>query len=192
MTRKLVVETAKGDSPVLEEVEAHDEAQLQERLKQQPDLLPLAELGLGGPALVVGRETPLASGKIDLVLLGNGGDLCIVEFKTGPSNPDFRSCIAQLLDYGSDLWKLSLDEFEAQVAARYFRSDRCPPGAPGAGGDSLAAAAQACWGKPSEDDAVDWREQLISSTTFPLWTPSSAPSPRSPTRRSTSWTISKR
>jgi V/A-type H+-transporting ATPase subunit A len=31
-----------------------------------------------------------------------------------------------------------------------------------------------------------------SSTTFPLWTPSSAPSPRSPTKRCTSWTISKR
>lgn len=67
---------------MLEEVKAHDEAQLQELLKAHPELLPLEDLGLAAPALVVGRESVLASGRIDLVLLANGGELVIVEFKT--------------------------------------------------------------------------------------------------------------
>ena len=50
-----------------------------------PELLPLEELGLIGPAVVVGRESALDSGRVDLVLLGNGGDLALVEFKTGPT-----------------------------------------------------------------------------------------------------------
>lgn len=61
------------------------------------------DLGLVGPAVVVGRESSLDSGPVDLVLLGNGGDLALVEFKTGPQNPDFREYLAQLLDYGSAL-----------------------------------------------------------------------------------------
>ena len=46
-----------------------------------------------------------------IVWLGNGGDLALVEFKTGPGEPDFRECLAQLLDYGSDLWEMTLEEF---------------------------------------------------------------------------------
>ena len=111
--RKLVVMQRDGSQPVLEEVEARDEAQLQVLLRDRPDLLPFSELGLAEPIVVVGKETPLPSGFVDLVVLGHGGDLCIVEFKTGPSNPDFRAVIAQLLDYGSDLWQMGVDDFES-------------------------------------------------------------------------------
>ncbi len=52
MGRKMLVELAGGNSPILEEVAAHDEAQLQEMLKQHPELLPLEELGLAPPAVV--------------------------------------------------------------------------------------------------------------------------------------------
>lgn len=158
MPRKLVAELDDGGTPVLEEVPADDELQLQERLKAHPDLLPLEEVGLVGPAVVVGRESRLDSGRIDLVLLGNGGDLALIEFKTGPQNPDFRECLAQLLDYGSDLWGMSLEDFESRVAQAYFRSAHCPSGsvAPGASLDDVVAAA---WGEAPQD-AVDWRERL--------------------------------
>jgi len=101
---------------------------LQEQLKLHPQLLPLDELGLVGPAVVVGRESSLESGKVDLVLLGNGGELALIEFKTGPQNTDFRACLAQLLDYGSDLWGMSLEEFQTRVAEGYFKSPHCPSG----------------------------------------------------------------
>jgi hypothetical protein len=109
---------------MLIEVGAHDEAQLQERMKATPELLPLDDLGMSGTALVVGRETQLASGAVDLLMVSRGGDVLVVEFKTGPQNPDFRAALAQVLDYGSDLWGLSYEEFEQSVALRYFKSKR--------------------------------------------------------------------
>jgi len=160
MGRKIIVTTPAGQLPVLEEVKAHDEAQLQELLKAHPELLPLEDLGLAAPALVIGRESVLDSGRIDLVLLANGGELVLVEFKTGPQNPDFRECLAQLLDYGSDLWGMTLEDFDTRVARRYFSGPHFPqdelPAPP-----SLEAAATKMWGG-EQADAVDWRERLQS------------------------------
>jgi hypothetical protein len=160
MGRKIIVTSPTGQLPVLEEVQARDEVQLQEMLKAHPDLLPLEDLGLAAPALVVGIESVLDSGRIDLVLLTNGGELVLVEFKTGPQNPDFRECMAQLLDYGSDLWRMTLDDFDTRVARKYFsgshflRNELPPP-------PSLEVAAARIWGD-QEVDAVDWRERLQS------------------------------
>lgn len=158
MGRKLVVELADGTRQFLEQVPAENELQLQEQLKRYPELLPLGELGLVGPAVVVGRESILDSGRVDLVLLGNGGDLALVEFKTGPQNPDFRDCLAQLLDYGSDLWGMSLEDFETRVALQYFNGPHCPPGTLLAG-SSLEQVLTSAWGT-AVDDPVDWRERL--------------------------------
>ena len=139
MARKLVIQLPDGSRPVLEQVPAEHELQLQEQLKLHPELLPLDELGLVGPAVVVGRESGLDSGRVDLVLLGHGGDLALVEFKTGPQNPDFRECLAQLLDYGSDLWGMTVEEFEARVARPYFTGLHCSPATvpPGAALDEV-------------------------------------------------------
>ncbi len=145
---------------LLEEVKAHDEAQLQELLKAHPELLPLEDLGLASPALVVGRESVLDSGRIDLVLLANGGELVLVEFKTGPQNPDFRECLAQLLDYGSDLWGMTLEDFDTRVARKYFSGPHFPKDALPAP-SSLEGAATQAWGG-GQADAVDWRERLQS------------------------------
>jgi len=131
---------------------------LQEQLKLHPQLLPLDELGLVGPAVVVGRESSLESGKVDLVLLGNGGELALIEFKTGPQNTDFRACLAQLLDYGSDLWGMSLEEFQTRVAEGYFKSPHCPSGSVPTGA-SLDQVVTKAWGT-GVDDAIDWRDRL--------------------------------
>lgn len=160
MGRKLIVDTPDGQRPVLEQAPAADELQLQERLKAHPNLLPLEELGLVGPALVLGRESQLDSGRVDLVLLGNGGDLALVELKTGPQNSDFRACLAQLLDYGSDLWQLSLEEFEARVVVPYLTSRHAAHGA-GAPKMTLDRLVAETWSRPI-DDAVDWRERLTT------------------------------
>jgi hypothetical protein len=133
-----------GDTQLIE-VAAHDELQLQNRLKQSPDLLPVDELGLREPLMVVGRETTLASGSVDLLAVTPDGELLVIEFKTGPQNPDFRAALAQLLDYGSDMWKMTVDEFEAGVAVRYFLGNHCPSNAPTKGATTLQAAASATW-----------------------------------------------
>src|SRR6058998_2529108 len=108
--RKLVVLREDKYEAVLEEILAPDEQNLHDRLRLSPGLLPIEDLELDGPLLVVGQEVSLASGRIDLVGLSRSGDILLVEFKTGPQNPDFRHVLAQLVDYGSDLWEQSLDE----------------------------------------------------------------------------------
>ena len=56
-----------------------------------------------GTGVVIGRESALAAGYADLVLVDESGQLCIVEVKNA-GNPDTRRVVAQLLDYASSLW----------------------------------------------------------------------------------------
>lgn len=151
--------TKDGSRPVLTEVLADDEAQLQELMKENPDLLPVEEFGMVGPLMVVGRETTLPSGAVDLLGVTRSGELLLIEFKTGPQNSDFRHVLAQLLDYGSDLWRMSYEEFESTVANRYFSSGRCQD-ARLQGKDTLDEAAWAIWPDLSEEEVVLFREQL--------------------------------
>ncbi len=126
MPRKMIAMRGDDETPsLLTEVLAENELQLQEQLKNNPDLLPVEEFGINGPLMVVGRETQLPSGAADLIALARGGEVMIVEFKIGPQNADFRRVVAQLLDYGSDLWQMSIEDFQSTVARRYFESDHC-------------------------------------------------------------------
>jgi hypothetical protein len=123
--RRVLVRTLDGLALDLAETPAPNEEHLQEVMKDHPNLLPIDDLGISGPLLVVGRETTLASGSIDLLGVVPSGDVVLIEFKTGPQNPDFRHALAQLIDYGSDLWGSSLEEFDSLVR-RYLSGDRCP------------------------------------------------------------------
>ena len=154
-----MVQREDGSSPVLTEVLADDEAQLQELMKENPDLLPIEEFGMMAPLIVVGRETTLPSGSVDLIGVSRSGDLLLIEFKTGPQNSDFRHVLAQLLDYGSDLWRMSYKEFENTVPKRYFSSERCYDDRL-RGKGSLDEAASAVWPDLSEEEMEFFRDQL--------------------------------
>lgn len=127
MPRRVLVEQS-GEFFDLVEGPAPNEHHLQEVIKTNPQLIPSDDLGLDGDLLVVGRETTLASGAIDLLCLARSGDLILVEFKTGPQNPDFRHALAQLIDYGSDLWRLTLEDFDRGVVQRYLGGSHVVPG----------------------------------------------------------------
>jgi hypothetical protein len=132
------------------EVPARCEEDLQEIVKLHPQLIPADDLGLDGDLLVVGRETSLASGAIDLLCLARSGDLVLIEFKTGPQNPDFRAALAQLIDYGSDLWGMTLADFDNGVVQRYLSGRHVSPGFEGLG--SLAEAiAKADWDQGKDE-----------------------------------------
>lgn len=161
MARKMMVYRPDGTTSLLTETSAGNEADLQETMKRSPDLLPVDEFGMTGPLLVVGRETTLKSGYVDLACLARGGELLIIEFKTGPQNPDFRHALAQLLDYGSDLWGLSYDEFESTVAARYFANEHCKD-SQFKGQTSIDAAARTLWPDLTDEEAALLRERLTA------------------------------
>ncbi|WP_328327621.1 hypothetical protein OHA70_01405 [Kribbella sp. NBC_00382] len=119
MPRRVLAQGPDGSFDLVE-VPAESEKALQEIVKLNPQLIPSDDLGLDGDLLVVGRETSLASGAIDLLCLARSGDLVLIEFKTGPQNPDFRAALAQLIDYGSDLWGMTLTDFDNGVVQRYL------------------------------------------------------------------------
>lgn len=152
MPRRVLVRRS-DESFNLVEVKAPDERSLQEVIKANPQLIPSDDLGLDGDLLVVGRETTLASGAIDLLLLARSGDLVLVEFKTGPQNPDFRHALAQVIDYGSDLWRLSVEDFDRGVVQRYLAGAHVVSGFKTAN-DLSAAIALTDWGLDAEGRAA--------------------------------------
>ncbi|WP_329001218.1 hypothetical protein OHA18_43070 [Kribbella sp. NBC_00709] len=159
MGRKFVVLREDGTEVVLEEVVAPDEQHLHDRFRRSPGLLPIEDMDLDGPLLVVGQEVSLASGRIDLVGLTRSGDLLLVEFKTGPQNPDFRHVLAQLVDYGSDLWRQSLDEFDNTVVRRYLTSQYCTDPLM-SGARSLDDARRAIWPTMQESEIDQFQTRL--------------------------------
>lgn len=158
MPRKMIVQVD-GRAVPLEETKAENELELQALVKNNPDLLPIEEFGMTGPLLVVGRETTLPSGAVDLVAIARSGEILVIEFKTGPENSDFRRVLAQLLDYGSDLWSLTFDEFEVSVATRYYSSHYCEDSRL-RNLESIDSAARAIWTDATDDEMLTLRERI--------------------------------
>ena len=161
MPRKMIVTQPKSPAAVLSEEAADDEAELQHLLKDNPELLAVEEFGLTGPLMVVGEETSLPSGAVDIVGLTRDGAVVVLEFKTGPQNPDFRHAIAQLLDYGSDLWRMTIEEFESAVVARYLGSDRCRT-TNLKGAQSLDEAAMRIWPDMTEEERSGFKDHVAT------------------------------
>ncbi len=160
MPRKMIIVRDDGQmSTLLTETEVENELQLQEQLKQTPDLLPVDEWGMTGPLLVIGRETQLASGAADLLAIARSGELLIIEFKTGPQNADFRRVLAQLIDYGAALWQITYEELEETVARPFFASAHCTDRT-FRGTTSLEHAAQLLWPDRSEEERARFGERL--------------------------------
>lgn len=101
MTRQVMVFWG-DDRRALTEVTV-PEKDLQTHMQTNHHLLPLSLLGIAGSITASATEVRSPAGRIDLVAVTAAGDVVIVEFKTGPANPDFRHVIGQLIDYGAGL-----------------------------------------------------------------------------------------
>jgi hypothetical protein len=121
----MIVEVSGRTTARLHEVRVPIERELQKVMKDNPELLPTDELGFEREVLLVGRETALPSGKPDLLAVSETGELLVIEMKRGPENSDFRRALAQLIDYGSDLWRMPLERFAGDIAVPYFGSKHC-------------------------------------------------------------------
>jgi hypothetical protein len=160
VARRILIRS--DDSVELMERDADNEFELQEVLRRAPNLVPVDDLGLDGPMMVVGRETALPSGRVDLLGLTPAGDVLVIEFKTGPNNPDYRHALAQLLDYGADLWRMDLEEFDTTVTMSYLQTKHCPASDPARDSPSLREAAHRTWPNLL-DDQLDAFEQRIAA-----------------------------
>ena len=167
MPRKILVTGGSAGAIDLVEVAASNEHELQEILRANPQLIPAEDLGLSGDLLVVGRETRLVSGAIDLLCLSRTGELLIIEFKTGPKNPDFRHALAQVIDYGSDIWMLGdWTSFDQGVVHRYLNSQYVEPKYKSCA--DLREAVTLAWALPQDewDSLTDRLDQVIKKGDF--------------------------
>jgi hypothetical protein len=102
-----------GDEHAVGESSVPTEAVLHGVLRRNPELVPATDLGFGR-MVTIGFETNLVSGAADLILMDNGGRLCLVEVKK-EGNTDTRRVVAQVMDYAAALWGMTLEQFERDV-----------------------------------------------------------------------------
>lgn len=111
----IIVTTGGRDARRLQASELPNERFLQGYVVDNPESLPLDELGEDLRFVVLAKEMPTASGPIDAVGIDQHGDVYLVETKLF-RNPDKRRVLAQVLDYGAALWA-------AQGGESSFRGD---------------------------------------------------------------------
>ena len=86
------------------------ENKLQAYIYDNPESIPLYDIKDDIRLLILAREFGTTSGPIDAVGIDGDGQLYLVETKLY-KNPDKRTVVAQVLDYGASLWK-SLNDFD--------------------------------------------------------------------------------
>lgn len=84
------------------------EDKLQEYIYQNPESIPLYDVKEDVKLLILAREFNTASGPIDAIGIDRDGEIYLVETKLY-KNPDKRTVVAQVLDYGASLWKSQTD-----------------------------------------------------------------------------------
>lgn len=104
-----------GDAlTVLVEQRIPAEADLQRAFVEHPEVLLAADIGLG-TLVSLGWELDFGAGPLDQLAVDRSGRPVVVEFKKGTENPDVREVVAQMLDSGSSLWRLSYEALEARA-----------------------------------------------------------------------------
>ncbi len=89
---------------------------LQQYIYNNPDAIPVYEIDEDIRLLVLAREFPTDSGPIDALGVDQNGNIYLIETKLY-KNPDKRTVVAQVLDYGASLWTSSIDftDFTSQL-----------------------------------------------------------------------------
>ena len=97
----------------------YDEGWLQELLRKQPELLPVADIeSIFYPLIPIGREVNTNSGAIDNLFISPRGYLVLVETKLWKNPEGKREVLAQAIDYGSSLSKWTYTQLN--TAARQY------------------------------------------------------------------------
>ncbi len=81
---------------------------LQQYIYDNPDSIPLYDIKEDIKLLILAREFPTNSGPIDAIGTDRNGEIYLIETKLY-KNPDKRTVVAQVLDYGASLWRWSRD-----------------------------------------------------------------------------------
>jgi hypothetical protein len=118
----ILIQPTAGSSWVrARETDLPDEATLQTLVKQHPETLPLDDIGgVDAPILIVGLESPLGNGFVDVVGVDGDGLVTVIECKLDRNPEVKRKVIGQILGYGAYMWGLTYEAFEQQIVRPYF------------------------------------------------------------------------
>lgn len=92
------------------------ENHLQQYIYDNPETIPLYDIKEDIRLLILAREFTTSSGSIDALGIDKDGEIYLVETKLY-KNPDKRTVVAQVLDYGASLWSHFTDfnDFIVQI-----------------------------------------------------------------------------
>jgi hypothetical protein len=126
----MAIIVSRGGSEVTKVVETplQKEDVLQEYVMNHPECLPLEELKDDIRLMSIGREFMIGGERIDVLAIDGDGDLYVIETKLF-KNPDKRTVVAQVLDYGAALWQTYADSrlFTQAIDAKYGFRQRIGP-----------------------------------------------------------------
>ena len=107
---------------------AFDEGWLQELIRNNPSLLPVAEIEPAfAPLVSVGRELETGAGPIDNMFLSPQGYLTIVETKLWRNPEARREVVGQIIEYATRISRWTFEDLEGQVRKyneRYLNSKK--------------------------------------------------------------------
>ena len=105
----------------------YSEAWLQEVLRTQPELLPVAEIEtIFSPVISIGSEISTEGGAIDNLCISPRGYLTIIETKLWRNPEARREVVAQVMDYANALSRWTYDKLNTEVrkyTARYENAE---------------------------------------------------------------------
>lgn len=121
---KMAIKQVGEDWRMVSDRHYRDEAHLQKLLYENPELIPIEDLGEDARApKVVIREAGLpGSGNTDLIALDEAGGITVIECKLA-TNPEVkRKVIGQVLEYAAYLWRMPYEELDAITRRREGKS----------------------------------------------------------------------
>ena len=129
MVRSIVVGRDINAGRMLTESAIDDESRVQELIMAHPDLIPLDDMGIGGPVSVIARRTRSEPGFPELLAVSRMDQVVIIKFLPACHSTDASGALGQLLDCGSDVWSFGWEPREQRdpvslLQARH-RHDRC-------------------------------------------------------------------
>jgi hypothetical protein len=117
MGKRIVIVNERGEVqkkylPMPSEARHFSEDLLQKMIFEEPNLLPSEDIDPDFSNLIpISREFPVKSGSIDVLFITPEGKICVVETKLWRNPEAHRSVVAQIIDYATDLSKMSFEVF---------------------------------------------------------------------------------
>ncbi len=108
-----------GKEYLLKQIEAQDEASIQQLVFKYPSCIPISEIDeTYNPVVPVCTELNTPVGPLDILMATPSGELIIIETKLWRNPEARRVVVAQILDYAKEFSRWSYEDFQREINRR--------------------------------------------------------------------------